>query len=135
MSFNEGKAMNRLKKEELKKHNEARAGLTPDEVAAVDRADEIKAKIENLAAKMHSEMFPEEYDFMGDSNADASDRSRGVNPMTLVYSTEVNCRRAQLGVSALNQAGLAVTNDSMKLCLRAAEKAVASDIDNKCPDR
>ena len=41
--------MNRAKKEEKRKHDEARKGLTEDEVFAIDLEDEINNKIEKLA--------------------------------------------------------------------------------------
>lgn len=66
--------MNRLKKEMKRKHDEARKGLSRDQIAILDKEDLIKEKIEELAYKIHSEKFPEEYDFMGDSNADSEDR-------------------------------------------------------------
>lgn len=47
---------------------------------------------------MHSELFPEEYDFHYDSNVDAKARSRGENPMSGEYQRKVNLRRLTMGV-------------------------------------
>ena len=33
----------------------------------------------------HGKLFPEEYDFMADSIADANDRKKGINPTIDVY--------------------------------------------------
>lgn len=48
--------------------------------------------------ELHLELFPEEYDFMYDSIADARDRARGKNPMSQSYIDEVNERRINMGV-------------------------------------
>ncbi|MCW8331888.1 hypothetical protein MD588_24110 [Photobacterium sp. SDRW27] len=48
----------------------------------------------------HADLFPEEYDFIGDSVTDARLRRRGVNPMAQSYIDAVNERRYQMGVKA-----------------------------------
>ena len=48
--------------------------------------------------KSHLELFPEEYDYIYDSIADARDRARGLNPMSQSYIDKVNERRIKLGV-------------------------------------
>lgn len=48
--------------------------------------------------KLHFELFPEEYDYMYDSNADTKDRRNGINPMSQSYIDKVNERRIKLGV-------------------------------------
>ncbi|MDW3116924.1 MAG: hypothetical protein R8G60_03420 [Roseovarius pacificus] len=49
------------------------------------------------ARTWHAKLFPEEYDFVYDSSADAQDRRRGVNPMSAEYIEKANARRAELG--------------------------------------
>lgn len=46
--------MNRVKKEEKRKHDEARKGLSEDQISVLDLEDLIKAKIERLALKIMS---------------------------------------------------------------------------------
>ncbi len=48
--------------------------------------------------QLHAELFPEEYDFIYDSNVDAKRRARGVNPMSEQYQIDTNQRRFKLGV-------------------------------------
>ncbi|WP_415713003.1 hypothetical protein [Maridesulfovibrio sp.] len=48
--------------------------------------------------ELHSELFPEESDFLYDSYADAQDRARGVSPMNQEYIDRVNIRRREMGV-------------------------------------
>lgn len=48
--------------------------------------------------KLHLELFPEEYDYVYDSIADAGDRARGKNPMSQKYIDQVNERRIKMGV-------------------------------------
>lgn len=47
---------------------------------------------------LHSEQFPEEYDFIYDSIADKRDRNRDINPMSQAYQDRVNKRRLEMGV-------------------------------------
>ncbi|NDV27525.1 hypothetical protein [Desulfovibrio sp. JC010] len=47
---------------------------------------------------LHCELFPEEYDHVYDSIADAQDRARGVSPMRQEYIDKVNARRRKVGV-------------------------------------
>lgn len=70
--------MNKAKKEEARKVRETYENLSPEELQEFERKQRVMA----LAREIHSEMFPEEYDFMMDSNADANDRRRGINPMS-----------------------------------------------------
>jgi hypothetical protein len=50
-----------------------------------------------LARSLHIQIFPEEYDCILDSIADAYERSKGINPMSSEYIERVNKRRAKLG--------------------------------------
>lgn len=114
--------MNRYKKEIKRKHDEARKGLSKDQIATLDKEDMIKEKIEKLAYKIHCDKFPEEYDFMGDSITDANDRLRGVNPMSHEYIEKIRLKRENLGVSQLSQSGNRISNDTYELCKKEAEK-------------
>lgn len=91
--------MNRLKKEELKKYLAARDGLTPDEVAKLDRQEKLERELEERARRFHVQLFPEEYDGYYDSLSDSEDRRRGINPMSASYIERTNRRRVALGFS------------------------------------
>jgi len=56
---------------------------------------------------LHLELFPEEYDYIYDSIADAKDRRRGLNPMSQAYIDKTNERRISLGVLPFS-----ITDDS-----------------------
>lgn len=56
----------------------------------------------SLSEKYHQALFPEEYDFCYDSNADANERKKGINPMSREYQLIVNFRRQQLGFDAFD---------------------------------
>ncbi len=116
--------MNRLKKEEIRKEQQAREGLSPDQTKRLDIEDEVKEKIEVLARKIHYEKFPEEYDLMSDSIADAKARSNGINPMSQDYIEKVNMKRADLGVSPLSESGESASNDTMEMCLKEARGVI-----------
>ncbi|GGE69819.1 hypothetical protein GCM10011533_22740 [Streptosporangium jomthongense] len=100
--------MNRAKKEEAKKLREAYESMSPEELEEFER----RRRIKSLAEQIHSELFPEEYDFMMDSIADAKDRRRGINPMSDEYTAKVNARRKELGVSPLGDNGMPTDNSS-----------------------
>jgi len=53
-------------------------------------------------AKIHSELFPEEYDFIYDDHVDAKLRKQGYNPMSQDYIAMVNERRVAGGFSSLD---------------------------------
>ena len=113
--------MNRLEKEKRRKYLEARAGKSPEEIAEIDRKEAFEEEVNGLAQEIHEERFPEEYDFMYDSNADAADRKRGKNPMRPEYIAEVAERRAKLGVSPLGSDGLPTQRDTWELAYAEAK--------------
>lgn len=117
--------MNRLQKEALRKYQDARKGLTPEQVRALDLQEAEDKAVAEFAARLHVEHFPEEYDSQYDDYADAADRRRGINPMRAEYIAEVNERRRKLGVSALSESGLPTSNDSRERCLREARRKAA----------
>ncbi len=119
--------MNRMKKEAKRKYDEARVGLSDQEIAALDREDLKKEKIERLAQKIHGEKFPEEWDFMGDSILDASKRSKGINPMSEEYIAKVNKRRENLGVSPFSCQGMRLSSDTWELCLAEAKEKINNE--------
>jgi hypothetical protein len=102
--LNREKTMNRAEKEMLKKRTAEREGLSEEECQKLD-------ELNKLVHDVHYELFPEEYDAMMDSIADANDRRRGINPMSLDYTEKVNARRKERGVPPLGANGLP-TDDS-----------------------
>lgn len=116
--------MNRMKKEIIRKKKEARNGLSTEEIAKLDQQDALLEKIEKLTGKLHYERFPEEYDFILDSNADVADRNRGTNPMSEEYISKVNKKREKEGVSPLSENGLPVSKDTWEMCYTEAEKRI-----------
>ena len=100
--------MNKAKKEAARKLREAYENLSPEELEEVEQ----NQRIESLAKQFHHEFFPEEYDFMMDSIADAKDRRRGINPMSAGYAAKVNARREELWVSPLGDNGMPTDRSS-----------------------
>jgi len=119
--------MNRAKKEEIRKYNEAREGKSVEEIADIDRQDKMDAKIKKLASLLHGRLFPEEYDFMSDSSSDAYDRKRGINPMSEAYIKKVAERRRVMGFSPLSSGGKTTENDTLEFCLSVARGALSSE--------
>ncbi len=74
---------------------------------------------------IHGSIFPEEYDFMGDSISEAKDRRRGINPMSEDYTNKVNERRRQLGVSPLGEVGQAKDATSSDYAEKIAQEKFA----------
>lgn len=118
--------MNRMRKEEIRKNKEARKGLTADEIQALDARDEEERLIDKLAHTRHLVKFPEEYDYVYDSNADAAERSRGINPMSDEYQAKIKEKRESQGVSPLAEDGTAHSNETMQLCLKEAREEIDS---------
>ncbi|MCH8529209.1 MAG: hypothetical protein LAT65_00010 [Saccharospirillum sp.] len=116
--------MNRLKKEEARKYREAREGLTEAEVKQMDKKEASQQALEELTRQIHLEWFPEEYDFMMDSSADAKDRKRGVNPMSQDYTERANARRQALGVEPLGDNGLPTTRKSWEVAAEEARRRI-----------
>jgi hypothetical protein len=91
--------MNRMKKEELRKYKEARAGLSAHEIKLLDEKEAQENRLSKLIGSVHFELFPEEYDFQYDSVLDAKERAQGINPMSPEYISKVDERRLALGVA------------------------------------
>lgn len=125
--------MNKLKREETKKHEEARRGLTDSQITILNLEDALKEKVQTLAFSIHAEKFPEEYDFIYDSYVDANSRRKGVNPMSQEYIEQIREKRNSLGVSQLSDNGLAVSKDTFVLCENEAKKQIYADVALKRP--
>lgn len=113
--------MNKAKKEAARKLREAYENLSPEELEEFER----NRRIESLVKQIHHELFPEEYDFMMDSIADAKDRRRGVNPMRAEYTARVNARREELGVSPLGDNGMPTDKSSWGVARSEAARRLA----------
>lgn len=114
--------MNRAKKEEARKNRQAREGLSDRQLEELEANEAHERKLAALAKNIHHEMFPEEYDFMMDSNSDATRRRRGINPMRAEYTERVNARRKQLGVPPLGSDGLPTCRTSWDIAYTEAKK-------------
>jgi len=120
--------MNRAKKEEKRKYQEARKGKTAEEIAVIDAQDIVNEQIHRVAKLLHGSLFSEEYDLMSDSISDAHDRKKGINPMSEEYIKKVDDKRRVLGFSSLSSSGQTTTNDTMEYCLRIAKGALQTEI-------
>lgn len=125
--------MNKYKKEEIRKYSKARIGLANNQIAVVDLEDILKKEIENLTKEIHFNRFPEEYDFMLDSIADANIRENGINPMSEEYIEKAIKKRHELGVSQLSNNGMSVSKDSCELCEIEARKQIFSNLNTIRP--
>lgn len=105
--------MNRYKKEELRKYREARAGLTPEEIAEFDAKEAAAEATKHKVQRFHSLLFPEEYDAYYDSISDSKLRSQGQNPMSADYIERTNARRKDLGFDAFSVGNTPVPNPTV----------------------
>lgn len=119
--------MNRFKKEEARKNLEACVGLSDIEINQLKHNEAIEAKINQLARSIHIERFPEEYDFMFDSVADANSRKRGVNPMSNDYIAKIATKRQEQNVSPLSSSGQPLSSDTWKIAYMEAEARFRAD--------
>ena len=118
--------MNRRKKEQKKKRDKARQGLSPEQMEILDKKEAELNEIRELARKIHIERFEEEYDFMLDSISDANERAMGKNPMSKEYIEKINAKRAALGVSPLSKSGMPTSDDTRDMCFKKAEKLISA---------
>ena len=116
--------MNRFKKEEKRKRDEARKGLSQKDIEILDKKEEEHNKISELTRNIHIERFPEEYDFMYDDHVDANQRDRGINPMSKEYIDRIKAKRAALGVSPLSESGMSISDDTMAMCIEEAKRTI-----------
>jgi len=123
--------MNRLKKEELRQYNEKRDGKTVAETAVIDAEDKRNGLISDIASSIHGSLFPEEYDFMGDSCSDAKDRSRGINPMSQSYIDKISEKRNVLGFEPLSSSGDSAYSETTEYCLKIVKNAFDEISDKK----
>lgn len=114
--------MNRAKKEEIKRYNEARRGLSKEAIAELDAKEAQEAEAEKFLMVVHDNLFPEEYDSYFDSCVDSKMRRRGINPMSGDYIQRTNKRRESLGIAPLNPAGSPIDNASKEFCRRLINK-------------
>jgi len=118
--------MNRAQKEEIKKYKEARKGKSPEEIKAMNKRDKLEEQISTLAQKIHTENFPEEYDYMYDRSWDKSDRNSGKNPMKNDYIAKVNARRVEKGFDELTEVGMAPNDKTYTWALQEAERRLTA---------
>ena len=119
--------MNRAKKEDVRKYNDARKGKSPEDITKIDRQDRKDEKIRELANRLHGSLFAEEYDFMNDSISDSNDRKKGINPMSKEYIKKMDDKRIGLGFSPLSPSGKSTSNDTVDFCMKLAKSAYLDD--------
>jgi hypothetical protein len=110
--------MNRVEKEIAKKRAKEREGLSDEEIVKL-------GLYESLVNELHFELFPEEYDCMMDSIADARDRRRGKNPMHPQYTEKVNNRLREMKIPPLSSNGLPTNNSSWDFAKKEAKRRLA----------
>ena len=106
--------MNKFKKEENKKYQESVKNMNQDDKKNYDFLLTLQNQFENLTNELHVKLFPEEFDFMLDSNSDAHRRAQGINPMSEEYINEMNEKRIKLGFLHLTQNGYAQDSNKTK---------------------
>jgi hypothetical protein len=73
-------------------------------------------RIEIATRHLQASLFPEEYDFLGDSYYELQQRDRGVSPMADEHTTLMNEKRRAFGIPALDAGGRATACDSWEFC-------------------
>lgn len=90
--------------------------LTDYEIEQLKTVQRTPSDFYTQVKTLKSALFKEEWDFMGDSGADAKGRSRGINPMSQEYTNRVNKKREAFGVSPINDSGFGIDNSSNLFC-------------------
>ena len=86
-----------------------------------------KDVVEKKVRRLHTELFPEEYDEIGDSTQDAKERKIGKNPMSKEYIKRMDDKRVKLGFNPLSPAGYNVTDDTMGYCKNLVVKEIKNN--------
>jgi hypothetical protein len=90
--------------------------LTENEIKELKEIQRKPSLFVEQAKALRNVLFAEETDFMLDSGADAKDRAKGKNPMSVEYTERINLKRKTFGVSVLSEAGYTTDNSSQKFC-------------------
>lgn len=115
--------MNRLKKYENEKYIQKVKNMSSEDKKNYDFLLSIQSSFNSLVNELHIKLFPEECDFMYDSNVDANRRRLGENPMSEEYIEKMNNKRVKLGFQPLREDGYAVDSDkTKKYCINLITK-------------
>lgn len=106
--------MNKFKKEEDNKYQEIVKNMNEDDKKNYDFLLNLQNDFERLIKELHVKLFPEEFDFMLDSNADVYRREKGENPMSEEYINRTNDKRIKLGFLPLSQDEYAQNSDKTR---------------------
>lgn len=96
--------------------NDYRDYLTDHEINALKKVQQNPTDFTTQTKDLKYALFPEEWDFMGDSIADAHNRSRGINPMSQNYIDHVNRKRKAFKVRPYYDGGTASEISSEHFC-------------------
>ena len=72
----------------------------------------LKNEISSISDSLHRKLFTEEYEEQSDSNADASDRRNGINPLNSESIEKYKLKRRNQGVSPFGENGIPADNTS-----------------------
>lgn len=106
--------MNRFKKEQNEKYIDKTKNMSTDEKKNYDFLLRLQKSFNLLVDELHVKLFPEEFDFICDSNVDANRRRLGENPMSEEYIKQMNEKRVKLGFLPLNENGYAKDSEKTK---------------------
>jgi len=120
--------MTKFKEIEKAKYNETVKDMDPEDKEIYDLLKSFRDNFDNMANKLHVELFREEHDFVYDSGVDASERKKGNNPMSQEYIKTMDDKRVALGFNPLGKSGYPLECDDT---LRYCEKLISKDIDFK----
>jgi hypothetical protein len=112
--------MNRFERYRAEKRAAQLSHLTDQGRTLVAAEAELQSsyRLEAAARFLHGELFPEEYDFMGDSYWEKQQRDRGISPVDDAHTALTNAKRHALRVPELDVSGLPLAGGSWDLCER-----------------
>lgn len=109
------KTMNRTAKEEKRKYEEARQGLSPEQIIELDKNEALENELMGMAKHFNILLFPEESDFYTYEQS---------NPWSDKYMDRISRKRAKLGLSEVNHESAESYDDTAKICETLARKVV-----------
>lgn len=107
--------MSRYKQEAKQKYINKTKNMSAEDKSNYDLLLTLQDSFDHLVNKLHTALFPEEYDFIYDEIADSQQRQKGENPMHQDYIEKANAKRVKLGFLPLTQNGYAQDGDATKI--------------------
>jgi len=117
--------MTKMKKLKNHQYSELTKNMSEEDKNIYDLLLSLQNNFDKQVKQLHVELFKEEYDFMYDSGVDASERTKGNNPMSSEYIEKRDKKRVALGFNPLEKDGEpSHDDDTLEYCKKLITKEI-----------